>query len=174
MKFITEANFDMNRSVVSGANRGNQLNLCHELYKHDPTFDYWTFVQSPFLTCIPGSSLVDAVLNRREETGQKTCEGRFSWDTRIGVSSPLPPYGRVCFLPRSNVDATIKLSWYENISIAGKLIYDVRCGLQQLEKQLLLLRAMVFEVCFPELGIGNDSVAHSSNVRASRDLGRFL
>ena len=161
MKFITEAHFDMNRSIVSGANMGNQLNLCYEMYKKDPTFEYYDFVQSTFLTCIPGASMVDAVFKSKqhEETGTKTCEGRFPWDTQVGPSPPLPPYGRLCFLQKSKIDSTIQLSWYEGKSIAGKLIYDVRCELHQLEKQLQQLRSMVFDRCFPEIRPGNEDIA---------------
>jgi hypothetical protein len=165
MKFITEANFDMNRSIVSGANIGNQLNLCYEMYKKDPTFEYNDFVQSTFLTCIPGSCMVDAVYKMKEdeETGNKTCEGRFPWDTQVGTSSPLPPYGRLCFIQKSKTDSTIQLSWYEGMSIAGKLIYDVRCELHELDTQLLQLRSMVFDRCFPEIRLGNEDNANKVN-----------
>ena len=161
MKFITEANFDMNRSIVSGANIGNQLNLCYEMYKRDPTFEYNDFVQSTFLTCTSGSSMVDAVFKMKEdeETRTKTCKGRFPWDTQVGISPPLPPYGRLCFLQKSKIDSTIQLSWYEGKSIAGKLIYDVRCELQQLAEQLELLRSMVYDRCFPDIRPGNEEIA---------------
>jgi hypothetical protein len=161
MKFITEANFAMNRSIVSGANLGNQLNLCYEMYKKDPTFEYNDFVQSTFLTCIPGSSMVDAVFKMKEdeETGTKTCKGRFPWDTQVGTSPPLPPYGRLCFLQKSKIDSTIQLSWYEGKSIAGKLIYDVRCELQQLAEQLEQLRSMVYDRCFPDIRPENEEIA---------------
>ena len=153
MKFITEANFDMNTSVISGANRGNQLNLCYEMYKMDPSMESIDFQHSTFLTCTPGSSLVDAIMTREvdEDTGKKTCEGRFSWEKRIGESSSLPPYGRVCFRPRSKLDNSIVMSWYEDVSLPQSLIIDVRCALEELDKQTLQIRAMVFEKCFPEI-----------------------
>jgi len=160
MKFITEAHFDMNRSVLAGSNRGNQLNLCYEMNKKDPTMQYEDFVQSTFLTCIPGSSIIDAVIQREvdDDTGKKTCEGRFPWDTRMGTSSALPQYGRVCFLPKSKLDSTLRLAWFEDISIVGKLIMDVRCALEVLDEQVLLLRNIVFDKCFPELKLSdNDS-----------------
>ena len=119
IKFATDAHFELKTNVVAGANTINQLSLSHVVHSADETFKESDFLQSKFLSVIPGKSFPDAIISRTidHETKKIVNVGRFPWDTQIGQSEEVPPYGLFIVRPKSNVDSTLVPAWYKDVSM---------------------------------------------------------
>jgi len=155
IKFVTDAHFDRNSSVVAGANTINQLALSHVVYSAGPkpSLKDSDFLQSKVFTIIPGKTFADAFLSRQKEpsTGKIVNVGRFPWDKNIGESVEVPPYGLFIVRPKSNVDATLIPAWYEDVSIPAKFIKDIKVQIVLLETNLNELRVILHDLVYPDV-----------------------
>ena len=153
IKFVTDAHFDMNRSVVAGANTINQLALSRVVYGAEPTLQDSEFLQSKVLTVIPGKTFADAFLSRQRDasTGDIVNVGRFPWDKANGQSVEVPPYGLFIVRPKSNADSALVPAWYNDISIPAKFINDIKVQIDLITPNLDDLRLILHDLVYPEV-----------------------
>ena len=153
IKFVTDAHFDMNRSVVAGANTINQLALSRVVYGAEPTLQDSEFLQSKVLTVIPGKTFADAFLSRQRDasTGDVVNVGRFPWDKSNGQSVEVPPYGLFIVRPKSNADSALVPAWYNDISIPAKFINDIKVQIDLITPNLDDLRLILHDLVYPEV-----------------------
>lgn len=152
VKFLTEAHFELKRSVIGGANVGNQLSLQHEIYKEDKQYTPADFNRSKFLTTVPGNKFVKPFLKQPDNNSTVVIDnGRFAWDNCLGMACELPPYGRIEYKQRSRQDTTIIATWKDNISIVKKLILDVQAVMEICLREAMKLKQLMHKVFFPDI-----------------------
>ena len=153
IKFVTDAHFDLNRTILAGANTINQLALSHAVYSADSNIQKSQFLQSKVMTVIPGKTFADAYLSRQRMTETKVIVnvGRFPWDNTIGKSLEVPPYGLFIVRPKSTSDITLVPAWYKDLSIPAKFINEIKEQIALMEHNLEDLRVILHELVYPEI-----------------------
>ncbi len=152
VKFITEAHFELKRSVIGGANVGNQLSLQQEIYKEDKQYTQADFNRSKFLTTVPGNKFVKPFLKQPDNNSRVVIDnGRFAWDNCHGIPCELPPYGRIEYKQRSRQDTSIIATWKDDISIVKKLILDVQAIMEICLREAIKLKQVMHKVFFPDV-----------------------